>query len=44
MLEDYPTLRIDLEVEAKMKEQAILRLYEKYPQLFKNFSNEKSSL
>jgi len=35
MLEDYPTLRIDLEVEAKMKEQAILRLYEKYPQLFK---------
>lgn len=29
-LELNPTLHIDLEVEAKMKEQAILRLYEKY--------------
>lgn len=25
---------IDLEIEAKMKEQAILRLYQKYPQIF----------
>lgn len=34
MLEDYPNLKIDLEVEAKMKEKAILKLYEKYNELF----------
>ena len=34
ILEDNPTLNIDLEVEAKMKEKAIDRLYKKYPELF----------
>ena len=34
ILEDNPTLNIDLEVEAKMKEKAIERLYKKYPELF----------
>lgn len=34
ILEDNPSLVIDLEVEAKMKEQAIMRLYENYPELF----------
>jgi len=34
VLEDYPDLHIDLEVEAKMKEKAIKRLYQKYNELF----------
>ena len=33
VLEDSPSLCIDLEVEAKMKEKAIQRIYEKYPGL-----------
>jgi UV DNA damage endonuclease len=33
-LEDYPDLVVDLEVEAKKKESAIMRLYAKYPELF----------
>lgn len=34
ILEDYPTLSVDLEVEAKMKEKAILRLYNKYREIY----------
>lgn len=34
ILELNPSLNIDLEVEAKMKELAIEKLYEKYPELF----------
>jgi UV DNA damage endonuclease len=30
-VQEYPELWIDVEVEAKMKEQAIFRLYDKYP-------------
>ena len=34
ILEENPSLEIDLEVEAKMKEQAIIKLYKTYPKLF----------
>ena len=34
ILKNNPTLHIDLEVEAKMKEQAIFKLYKKYNKLF----------
>jgi UV DNA damage endonuclease len=34
ILDEYPSISIDLEIEAKMKEQAILKLYDKYPGLF----------
>ena len=34
VMEEYPDLHIDLEVEAKMKEKAIKQLYKKYRDLF----------
>ena len=34
ILDEFPNINIDLEIEAKMKEQAILKLYKKYPSLF----------
>lgn len=34
MLEDKEGLVVDLEVEAKMKEKAIMKLYQKYPDIF----------
>lgn len=34
ILDNYPSLKIDLEVEAKMKEKAILKLHNKYKNLF----------
>lgn len=35
MFIDAYNIKLDIEVEAKMKEQAIFRLYEKYPEIFK---------
>ena len=34
ILDEYPSISIDLEVEAKMKEKAIKKIYNKYPGLF----------
>jgi UV DNA damage endonuclease len=34
ILDEFPSITIDLEVEAKMKEKAIIKLYEKYKGLF----------
>lgn len=34
ILDEFPSIKIDLEVEAKMKEKAILKLYNKYKDLF----------
>ena len=34
ILKLYPDINIDLEIEAKKKEQAIFRLYKNYPELF----------
>ena len=34
ILDNYPNINIDLEIEAKMKEKAIQKLYEKYNGLF----------
>jgi UV DNA damage endonuclease len=34
ILDEYPSISIDLEVEAKMKEKAIKKIYDKYPGLF----------
>jgi len=34
ILDEFPSISIDLEVEAKMKEKAIMKLYNKYPELF----------
>ena len=34
ILDDYPSINIDLEIEAKMKEKAILKLHKKYNNLF----------
>ena len=34
ILDDYPYINIDLEIEAKMKEKAILKLHKKYFNLF----------
>jgi UV DNA damage endonuclease len=34
ILDEYPSINIDLEVEAKMKEKAIQKIYEKYNGLF----------
>ena len=34
ILDEFPSITIDLEVEAKMKEKAIMKLYEKYKGLF----------
>jgi UV DNA damage endonuclease len=34
ILDEYPSIYIDLEVEAKMKEKAIKKIYDKYPGLF----------
>uniref|UniRef100_A0A6C0I7C3 Uncharacterized protein n=1 Tax=viral metagenome TaxID=1070528 RepID=A0A6C0I7C3_9ZZZZ len=34
ILDEFPSITIDLEVEAKMKEKAILKLYNKYKGLF----------
>jgi UV DNA damage endonuclease len=34
ILEEFPSITIDLEVEAKMKEKAIMKLYNKYQGLF----------
>jgi UV DNA damage endonuclease len=34
ILDENQDIKIDLEIEAKMKEQAILKLYSKYPTLF----------
>ena len=34
ILDEYPSISIDLEIEAKMKEKAIKKIYDKYPGLF----------
>jgi UV DNA damage repair endonuclease len=34
ILDEFPSINIDLEVEAKMKEKAIIKLYNKYKGLF----------
>ena len=34
ILDEFPSITIDLEVEAKMKEKAIMKLYQKYKGLF----------
>jgi UV DNA damage endonuclease len=34
ILDEFPSISIDLEVEAKMKEKAIKKIYDKYPGLF----------
>ncbi len=34
ILDEFPSISIDLEVKAKMKEKAIMKLYNKYSELF----------
>lgn len=38
---DKYNIKIDIMIEAKMKEHAILKLYKKYPKLIKNYKQQK---